>query len=241
MSASLPADSPQARAGVERFARHTFVWLRSDGALLQPARGSDESVVMHAWAQARRPFIVRRPDAPSSSGTGGADTVSLGLPLPPAMGKRRIAFNTATESIVRSTAPPTLAHVRPHAPYEWRKDLALLARMAQAKDLDLRVFGSLAWQALTGLPYVTAYSDADLFVCLRDRVMLRHAIEILAGWERQTARRADAELWFPGERAVAWREWRDLSSDAGRVLVKTRSSVVLLRASVVSGALPALA
>ena len=95
--------------------------------------------------------------------------------------------------------------------------------------IELRVFGSLAWQALSGLPYLTSQSDIDLLWHPKSRRQLQQGIELLACWEQTSGLRADGEVLFGGTSAVSWREWSALQTgDERRVMVKRESSAELV-------------
>jgi phosphoribosyl-dephospho-CoA transferase len=159
------------------------------------------------------------------------DTIAVGLALPPAQGKRRIALSVAAHDIARYTPPLLLADAIAHAPAGWQPALAELEAAASNIDLELRVFGSLAWQALSGLPYLTAQSDIDLLWHPQSHAQLQQGIALLAHWERSSGLRADGEVLFGGNSAVSWREWATLKSgDDQRVLVKRTSSAGLVAA-----------
>ncbi len=153
----------------------------------------------------------------------------MGLALPPAQGKCRIALSVAAHDITRYTPPLLLADAIAHAPAAWQPALAELHDAAINIDIELRVFGSLAWQALSGLQYLTPQSDIDLLWHPQSYTQLQHGIELLAHWEQASGLRADGEVLFGGSNAVSWREWATLKSDdAQRVLVKRTSSAELV-------------
>jgi phosphoribosyl-dephospho-CoA transferase len=155
----------------------------------------------------------------------------MGLALPPAQGKRRIALSVAAHDIARHTPPLRLADAIAHAPVAWQSALAELDTAAHHMDIELRVFGSLAWQALSGLQYLTPKSDIDLLWHPQSLAQLQHGIALLAHWEQSSGLRADGEVLFGGSSAVSWREWATLKSDeAQRVLVKRASSAELVDA-----------
>jgi phosphoribosyl-dephospho-CoA transferase len=80
---------------------------------------------------------------------------------------------------------------------------------------------------LTGLDYLQADSDLDLVLRPIDGAEIAAATEILERWEAAEGRRADVEIVFPGEDAVAWREWTN--RDASVLLVKNPERVALVR------------
>ena len=171
--------------------------------------------LLAAWAQRGWPLIARRPVCEDVPGT-----VPLGLPLPPAREKRRLTLRLAPEDLVDSAPPPTLADARAAAPEAWRNTIASLL----ALDPQVRCFGSLAWQHLTGLAYLTAESDLDLLW----RVDTAEAADALAGRIAEIAERApmriDGEFVTPAGVGVQWREWR---SPARELVAKDRDGVRL--------------
>ncbi|MDN8042617.1 malonate decarboxylase holo-[acyl-carrier-protein] synthase, partial [Burkholderia vietnamiensis] len=76
--------------------RHTLVTLTAAGwsaaFARDPALAADP--VVHAWAADGRPLIVRR----ATPDEADAARVPLGIPLPPAAGKRRVALNVAADA-----------------------------------------------------------------------------------------------------------------------------------------------
>jgi len=215
------------------FNRHTLVWIRPECRAVVAAQVADGA--MHtqvvAWLEADRPLVVARQPDNKVSETISARTIAMGLALPPAQGKRRIALSVAAHDIVRYTPPLLLADVIAHAPPGWQPALSELDTAAMEIDIELRVFGSLAWQALSGLPYLTPQSDIDLLWHPQSHAQLQQGIALLARWEQSSGLRADGEVLFGGSSAVSWREWATLKSgDDQRVLVKRVSSAELVEA-----------
>jgi phosphoribosyl-dephospho-CoA transferase len=191
------------------------------------AQITDDALHSHvvAWLTADRPLVVARQTCDGMS----SDTIAVGLALPPAQGKRRIALSVEVNDIDRYTPPFLFADALTHAPAEWQHALAALDAEASDIDIELRVFGSLAWQALSGLPYLTPQSDIDLLWHARSYAQLRQGIALLARWEQSSGLRADGEVLFGGSSAVSWREWATLKpGDDQRVLVKRESGAELV-------------
>jgi phosphoribosyl-dephospho-CoA transferase len=210
-----PAASGGAGGMLARIRRHDFAYLgarTSAFSLAGPHDATTHSIVS-MWIDTRRPFVVRQ-----QAGTCD-DRAALGLPLTRGNGKRRIALTVERSCIARVAAPPALDDVIDALSPLWRTTLALLDRRARSIGIRFRVFGSVAWQALTGLPYVTGWSDIDLLWQPRCRPELNRGLALLADWERGSGIRTDCEITFPGGDAVAWREWIRRSAHA-RILVK---------------------
>lgn len=212
-----------------KFSRHSLVWIRPECRAAAVAQITDEA--MHAqvaaWLAADRPLVVAR----QSCGEAPSETIAVGLTLPPALGKRRIALSVPAQDIARYAQPMLLSDALAHAPIEWQ--LALIELDAAATDIgiELRVFGSLAWQALSDIQYLTPQSDIDLLWHPQSHTRLQQGIALLARWEQSSGLRADGEVLFGGNSAVSWREWATLKSgDDQRVLVKRRSSAELVAA-----------
>jgi phosphoribosyl-dephospho-CoA transferase len=211
------------------FARHGLVWIRPECRAAVAAQVADDATHTHitAWLAADRPLVVAR----QSCGEIQTDKISVGLAIPPAQGKRRIALSVAAHDIARYTLPLRLADTIAHAPAEWQPALAELDDAAMDIGLELHVFGSLAWQALSGLPYLTLQSDIDLLWHPQSHAQLQQGIALLARWEQDHGLRADGEVLFGSNSAVCWREWATLKSgEDQRVLVKRASSAELVAA-----------
>ena len=192
-----------------------------------------------AWLAADRPLVVaRQPCGAVVPDCTEAGTIAAGLALPPTQGKRRIPLAVAADDIARYTSPLLLADTLTHAPAEWRPALSQLDAAEKGLDIELRVFGSLAWQALSGLPYLTPQSDIDLLWHPQSNAQLQQGIDLLARWEQSSGLRADGEVLFGEVSAVSWREWGKLESGSDRrVLVKRIDSAELVDAGELQGLL----
>jgi len=236
--------------------RHSLVWVRPECHAAVAAQVSDDEMRQYAetWLAADRPLVVARQpvanvgadharDCLSVRGHGPllqtnfhllengiSNHIAVGLALPPALGKRRIAFSVDTGHIARDTQPLLLGDAIAHVPAAWQPALAELHGAAINIGIELRVFGSLAWQALSGIQYLTPRSDIDLLWQPRSHEQLQQGIALLARWEQDHGLRADGEVLFGGD-AVSWREWATLKSGGDRrVLVKRISSAELVGA-----------
>jgi len=168
--------------------------------------------VLREWAAHGWPLIVRR------ALPGEAAGVPLGLPLPPALGKRRIVVTMPADAIESVFTLPPLGETMTSAPRAWQATLCRLVDIAQHFQVEIRVFGSLAWQALTGLAYLGTHSDLDLLWTLPARARLADLLAALAMIEARAPMRLDGEFVRADGAGVNWRE---LHSGAGEALVKT--------------------
>ncbi len=204
--------------------RHDLIFVSRAGwrAMLATRPDLAADPLVATWVDKGWPLVGRRalPDE-----GGGAP---LGLPLPPFAGKRRISILMPPDDIVCTAPPPVLSVVRWAAPRAWRSTLDGLEDMAARHRTDVRVFGSLAWQALTGLDYVTGRSDLDVLLPLHRDTDLGRVVADMAAIEAAAPVRLDGELIRDDGAGVNWREFRGGARD---VLVKTAGGVALLDAS----------
>lgn len=214
------------------YARHDLAWLTEEGwqhVLSAAAPGTPAHAAIERWAGARWPLIVRRQDTAAHNGSAyGANEhgVCLGLSAPPERAggaKLRLPLSVPARHIARHSAPLPLAAVAQALPPRWKSPFARL-RDASA-DLDLRVFGSLALQALTGLPYLRDGSDIDLLFRPRSIEQLDAGTLLLAGFLVELP--LDGEIVFPSGQAVAWKEWFTARANTERVLIKSQATVKL--------------
>jgi phosphoribosyl-dephospho-CoA transferase len=187
-----------------------------------------ESLVAR-WPKMRWPTIRRR------ALPGEASGLALGLPLPPSAGKKRISLLVDIDHVASVARPPSLRQARAYAPRNWWPTLDRLDELALRHAVDARVFGSLAWQSLTGLDYVTGRSDLDVLYEFRRETNVDRFVADVAAIETDAPMRLDGELMGTDGAAVNWREFH---GGAGELLVKRIESVVLLgRHQFMSGAM----
>lgn len=201
------------------FKRHDLLWLTGAGWLAALDSHPEHQPVFDYWRREEWPVVVRRQDPGADAGREAC----VGLSLPPdAHGrKQRIGWRVALSHVARGSAPPSLKAVRPALPPPWRPGFATLEELAVG--LDLRVYGSLAWQALTLLPSVMPASDIDILFRPVSRNQLHAGLALLSGPEHGLP--LDGEVMFPSGDAVAWKEWQNAATANARVLVKSIAEV----------------
>jgi phosphoribosyl-dephospho-CoA transferase len=178
------------------------------------------------WAERGRPLIVRRA-APGDA----ADGVPFGLPLPPAQGKARLAGTLPHSKIVWRGPPPRLADALDNAPLPWRDTVQRLLEVSA----EVRTCGSLAWEHLTGLPYLSNTSDIDLLWKHNDGTTEARLRDI-ARIERDAPMQIDGEVINAAGAAV---QWRELALGTSTVLAKHFDGAALIsRAAFMRGELP---
>ncbi|WP_179403319.1 malonate decarboxylase holo-[acyl-carrier-protein] synthase [Burkholderia guangdongensis] len=208
--------------------RHTLVTLTAHGwaALLAGDASLAGEPLVRTWAERGWPLVVRR-------ALPGDAAVPLGLPLPPSAGKRRIAVTVARDALASACPPPALDATLDVAPSAWRPTLAELHALGERCGAPGRVFGSLAWQALTGLTYLSATSDLDVLFPLPRATCVAVLLEGVAAIDARAPMRVDGELVRDDGAGVNWRE---LHARLPEVAVKTAADVELCAADDFLGA-----
>ncbi|WP_315705863.1 MULTISPECIES: malonate decarboxylase holo-[acyl-carrier-protein] synthase [unclassified Bradyrhizobium] len=211
----------------EPLSRHTMVTPSAAAWAALMARHPElaEHAIVEGWVRDGRPLVVRRQSCSDSAGA-----IPLGLPLPPSHGKRRIAVTLEAREIIEREPPPLLADAAATAPPAWRETIDRLLRLCP----QTRTFGSLAWQHLTGLRYLTASSDLDLIWPLYSAQQASTLPADIANIARNAPIRLDGEITCP----VGDVQWRELMcEDTDEVLVKRLNGVHgMTKAAFLSGA-----
>jgi phosphoribosyl-dephospho-CoA transferase len=195
-------------------------------------------MAMRQWRSAALPAVARRAEGGAAA---PAETAWLALSPPPdpaSASKPRIGFHVARSHVLRIGPPLKLDAALQAAPAAWQATLQALAAQAIGMGLRFHVFGSLAWQALTGLQYMTDQSDIDLLWYPRSRRELDAGLQLLARFAPDLP--LDGEIVFPDGNGVAWKEWLQAGAETAfpaasratprspRVLAKAPQSVRLL-------------
>lgn len=212
------------------FYRHNRIWLSSKG--WQHACAAVDAVHLSAlqrWADNDWPLVVRRSDVGYE-----VETIAVGLALPPAAhgGKKiRIPLSVHPTDIARHEAPLPFTGAVSALPAVWQQGFTALSHDVTAAQLEFRLYGSLALQAMTGLPYLTATSDIDVLFYPSTHAQLQEGLQLLTNYAQSLP--LDGEIVFPSGHAVAWKEWVEAvkNPDKVKVMVKSMRTVSLLDVS----------
>jgi phosphoribosyl-dephospho-CoA transferase len=135
-----------------------------------------------------------------------------------------------------------LQHANPLCLLELNKIISLpeaallLIQQLELHGITSRVYGSYAWQILTGKSYIHQDSDIDILIAVNSIAQLDYALIFFQQLEPLLKIKIDGELIFYHSQAVAWREWLQASEI---VLVKSLTSVNLApRAELLAGLPP---
>ncbi len=211
------------------FYRHNRVWLSVSGWQRACAAASNAHLPeLERWAANDWPLIVRRSESALS-----ADSLGLGLALPPKLQpnsqtglKTRIPLTVYLNDIARHEPPLAFAAVASAIPSAWQSAYTDLTHDLIDAQLELRVYGSVALQAITGLPYLTATSDLDVLFYPRTHAQLQQGLHLLQTYSQRLP--LDGEIVFPSGRAVAWKEWADAVRSSHKVMVKSMTNLNLM-------------
>jgi phosphoribosyl-dephospho-CoA transferase len=192
--------------------RHDLIWLDPSATVLHTS-DPDDLALAHWWIETGRPLIVRRrwPDEPVSQ-------LALGLPLPERLGRRRIAMRAHPAVIWHTAPPPLLSLVIADLPATWQSNCQSLAAPCATCGAELRVYGSAAWEWLTGEAYLHPRSDLDLLVRPLAEWDYERGRQLIAYMAALHEPRLDGEIALDNGEFVAWRE---LLLDAPAILIKT--------------------
>jgi phosphoribosyl-dephospho-CoA transferase len=181
--------------------------------------------LVRSWADRGWPVIVRR-----RVGTEELGLAPIGLPLPPALGKRRSALLLSPDGISQRLSPPLLQAAASVADSSWRLTIDSLLALGARTGVESSAFGSLMWQQQTGLRYLSPRSDLDVLWPVPSGFDVFSLAFSIAEIQRDAPMPIDGEIVFPDGAAVNWRElWMvRRAADRGAVLVKTMEGVRLL-------------
>jgi phosphoribosyl-dephospho-CoA transferase len=166
------------------------------------------------------------------------DQVALGFCSPnrSTQGRLRLAALVRQEEIVRATSPFDLLAGAAILPGNACSEaLALCRDHAGALGLVLGVWGSMALELYTGLPYTDRESDLDLLVMPAPASALCRFLERIAAIEVRYELRIDAELELANGFGVHLKE---LFGHGRTILGKSRAEVALLGREQVLSELP---
>jgi phosphoribosyl-dephospho-CoA transferase len=200
-----------------RLKRHQLVFVSPPAwDRLLASHQSLAKLWLKEWADHHWPLIVRR------MSPGDTGEVPVGLPLPPSAAKLRIALQVYYADIELVAPLPSVSDVIGVAPRNWRPSLRRLLELEQRYQVRCGVFGSLAWQRLTGLGYLGPDSDLDVVWTLPHRTQITEFLTHVAEIDARAPMRIDGELTREDGAAVNWRE---LHAGASEIALKSMSGV----------------
>lgn len=203
--------------------RHDLVYLHTSAAFTSAcaAEGSGLADEVRAWIALGRPLVMTR--------QAGGPGVQLGLTLPLRQGRKRLAIQVAREHIAAVLPPIRIQRCLERLPGPSAKAMADLATAVAACGANIGIFGSLAWEVLTGEDYRNADSDIDIICDVTTSAQLKSVMAALGEAADCLHCRLDGEVRMPDGLAVSWRELAGLTAKPdARLLVKGPKSVGLM-------------
>jgi len=188
--------------------------------------------LVETWADRGWPVIVRR-----RAEAEDPVSVPVGVPLPPADGKRRVALLLPPGGVLARSSPHLLSAAAKVADPGWRSTIVSLLALGARTGVEPAAFGSLLWQHLTGLAYLSPHSDLDLLWPVPTAFDVLSLVFSIAEVQRDAPLRIDGEVIFPDGSAVNWRElWNaHRTADRATVLAKSMEGVRLVEIASVAG------
>lgn len=201
--------------------RHQVAWPSAAGwqrLLIRDWEAPARACLQH-WAAHGLPLVVTRQPEPEP-GTEAAAEVALGLCAPNRWQRRRLALRLPLADLLYLDEFPLLTRVAAQLPRADRAPARRLAGALQDCGCTARVYGSHGWQCLTGMDHLHLGSDLDVWLGVADAAQADAAADALAVFSGTA--RLDGELVFPGDTAVAWREWQAWRDGRTRALLVKR-------------------
>jgi len=211
--------------------RHDLAYLypAADYRLLSAPQCPAAHEALQCWLHAQQPLVVARQPAAASA------QILLGLTLPPGAEPRRISVSVNADAIRVIASPLTLAHCVNTCTAAVATPLKRLLRHCESYDIAISVYGSLAWEMLSGTTYRHSGSDIDLICDIARVPQLVACIEALQQAQQSLPCALDGEIRFGGGPAVNWKELAQALSQhtqptqlATKVIVKENTGVTLL-------------
>ena len=204
--------------------RHDLVYLRASAAFetLCVEAGGPFWLVARDWIAHGRPLVAARQPAT-------APGVLLGLTLPLHSERKRLTIKVDRSSIVAVQPPLAIGRCLALLPVDSASVLSELESRINAAAARIGVFGSLAWEALSGETYRHAASDIDIICDVATPAQFKVALDALQQAAAELPCALDGEIRFPDGNAVAWREiLANLERPNATVLAKGNEEVRLL-------------
>jgi phosphoribosyl-dephospho-CoA transferase len=215
------------QASIPTWRRHDLLHVAPDiwASVLAHRPALADLPLLSTWADRAWPLVVRRRAEAEDPGLA-----PVGVPLPPAAGKHRVALLFPPGGVLRHSSPPLLRTVASVAGSGWQSTIALLVDLGDSIGVEPSAFGSLLWQHQTGLTYLSPHSDLDVLWTVPADLDVLSLVSGVAEIQRDTQLRIDGEVVFPDGSAVNWRELWNEHRTGGRagVLAKTMEGVRLL-------------
>ena len=201
--------------------RHDLAYLHADARVEFATRSLPEAAErwVSQWLADGRPLVVCRQRMREN---GAESDVDLGICLPNHLGRQKLACRVRSAAVARVERPISVEQLNGVLQSEACSAMTRLAGAAQRLGVSVGVYGSTAWECLSGASYRRSESDIDLICDVAQRDTLPAWLRALQRSAQDVDGRLDGEVRFPDGKAVAWRELSNAyeSGGAARVMYK---------------------
>jgi phosphoribosyl-dephospho-CoA transferase len=204
--------------------RHDRVYLQPGAAFETPCveAGSPLWLAARQWIDQGRPLVAAR-----QSATDGR--LLLGLSLPLTHDRKRLSIYVDRSRVAAVCAPLAAEQCLCRLPAAAADVLRQLEEEIRGCGARLGIFGSLAWEVVSGEACRHAGSDIDVICDVVDRRQYEITLAALTRAQSRLAYRLDGELRLPDGNAVAWQELAQAGCSVGKkVLVKGEAAPALM-------------
>ena len=181
--------------------RHDRITLNPDAVIRSVAcctKGNADHYISQ-WIADGKAFVYPRQNPQP-------DTLQLGLAFIDNGVKHRAFLQARHQDIVRSDLPHELTECLDLFSEEAAVRLRQMAGDLKSAGFPLYVFGSVAWEKISGQIYRNEKSDLDILCDVRTLQDLRFVTNVFAAAECELPFRIDGELRFPNDDCANWLE-----------------------------------
>ena len=198
--------------------RHDLAYLHADARVEFATRSLPEAVErwVSQWLAEGRPLVVCRQRMREN---GAESDVDLGICLPNHLGRQKLACRVRSDAVARFERPISVDQLNGVLQIEACSAMTRLAGAAQRLGVSVGVYGSTAWECLSGASYRRCGSDIDLICDVAHREVLPVWLRAMERSAQDVDGRLDGEVRFPDGKAVAWRELSNAFESGGAVRV----------------------
>lgn len=199
------------------FLRHSLVWPTALGWIkIKESTTDNLKNIIDQWSSSNWPVVVRRQEFSNLD-----NEISVGIAV--SENKIRIPFTLKISDIQENRTHLELDEVIKASPNAWKNHLIEMSKYAKLYNIKIGVYGSLAWQAITGEPYLNENSDIDLYFSPQNHFELKKILFLIKSYQHLLP--LDGEIQFPTNKAVSFKEFNQASD---WVLIKQQNDVSLV-------------
>lgn len=204
--------------------RHDLLTLKPDAEMhsVSCCTSNKAEIYVKQWILEGRPFVCPRQNPRSHD-------LQLGLAFVDGGVKHRAFIQASYQDILRGDSPYKLEDSLDVFSQSETEVLRTLVEELKAAGLSIYVFGSVAWEKMSGRPYRTSKSDLDLLCDVATLQDVWLVTKAFASADRELPFNIDGELRFVNDDCANWREVTAALDhhDEIEILVKGETGVYL--------------